>query len=783
MAGKIPNLSQSLPHLYSSSSNFDSSSVPSTASPHSPSGGPGPPGMGSLGSGPLSRPDSAMYTSHPQQGLTSQGSEPSSSRYPYDYTLDSGTPTQLDQLRRGQEVGPGTPNMGQSLLSAGALQAQKRAYRQRRKDPSCDACRERKVKCDATDANSCSECTSRNVKCQFTKETNRRMSSIKQVQDLEKQLTLTRQQLSQLQSMVKPDDSMDMQRDSAPLSSLYDMGRGPTKRRKLTTSHNFSTVRRNMETYGRGVMKQPQFRRPSQEPKSTVPMPELPPWEQVNQLLREYGTFFQNALPILEWSSFRQQCEGAYQEGSLENAARAWVAVFFAVLACASLRGDQEQGKRYIETVKTVANFWADDLTIDHARSAYLMCAFFIETNSTSAGWTSLGYAIRIAQDLGLHKEITSRSLIEEELRRRLWWSLYVTDRLFSLETGRPTAIDDDDCDFRQPRFDDEELPEPESGNQPSDLAELNATATPTTNVIRCISQVLRVLKSPVIAPSSLETVDQQITTCMNKFPPHHQVRSSEYLSPHTITPLIYLQNARLMVYRRNTAPICTPDVRSAAIKSCLNISQDTARVVSRIMRESPEGSESTTSQRRWEGELASSASAFLCTHLWRATLFLCFRGDYQAALVCVRASAAIGKVRAVNIACGRYLAFFIRNLLAVMQRGEGAYLDENQDMVAYLSGDLQGNLGSAWIWHEDERDSSPVKLEGPQVESSSASYRTDDPDEWNGWEDIMKTLVRLLEEKRQAEQDRSQGGPNLAQRESVISPGGSTRISIADII
>lgn len=217
--------------------------------------------------------------------------------------------------------------------------------------------------------------------------------------------------------------------DSPSISSPYDIGAGPTKRRKLTTSHDFSAVRRNMENYGRGVMKKPKHRTSSHRTRSAMPMPELPPREHVDQLLYQYGITFQMALPVLDWSSFSRQCEEIYQQGSLRNAAPEWAAVFFAVLACASLQGDHEQGRRYIETVKTVANLWADDLTIDHARSAYLTSVFFIETNSISAAWTTLGYAIRIAQDLGLHEVMASRLSVEEELRRRLWWCLHLTDR------------------------------------------------------------------------------------------------------------------------------------------------------------------------------------------------------------------------------------------------------------------------------------------------------------------------------------------------------------------
>ena len=246
---------------------------------------------------------------------------------------------------------------------------------------------------------------------------------------MEKQLSSARQEITRLRT-GRPNSPDDPPRTFTETPPLHDPGLGPSKRRKLTTTaHNFSAVRQNIQVYGRGVVESPHSRTSARNPAAVASVPELPGREHADHLLHEYQNSFQLCLPVLQWSSFTQQYEEVYRQGTLQNTPSDWTAVFFAVLCCASLHTNQEEGRKYHEIVKTLVDFWADDLSIEHVRCVFLTSIYLNEINSRSAGWTTMGYAIRIAQDIGLHRRMIYATPLEQELRSRLWWCIYVSDR------------------------------------------------------------------------------------------------------------------------------------------------------------------------------------------------------------------------------------------------------------------------------------------------------------------------------------------------------------------
>ncbi|KAJ5614991.1 hypothetical protein N7537_000105 [Penicillium hordei] len=733
-------------------------------------------------SAPPSRPDSGMRMSHLLQPMPS--AVPATSPYQRFYDSASGSPGETalpDAPPMSSVPGLYQPNPGHGQQTAAQLQ-QKRAYRQRRKDPSCDACRERKVKCDASESSSCTECNNRRVRCQFTKETNRRMSSIKQVQDLEKQLQSTKQQLQHLQTgMMRPDRMADDDEGvSQPMIKLPEIEYRPVRRSKAPIPQDFSDVRSNLRHYGRGILKVPTpYRQQGAESLVTRNSPELPPKDLADHLLAQYFGCIHSVLPILHWPIFITEYEKVYRSGSLLGVSTEWAAVLFGVFACGAIHTNEpnreEESKKYVRTSCGIIDVWHDNFNLDRARAALLASIFLYEVNSKSASWVWIGSAVRVAQEIGLHIDSGPWPAVEGEMRKRVWWGLYAWDRLLALEMGKPVLINDQDCDIDLPCPVDEHYIT-EGGNIPD--SQQTTPLLATIHVVRSIGQLTRTLRAATISPATLETFELHFNTCLATFPSQFHPKTDQDLDPRSLAPVIYLQNARLLLHRHNISPFCPDIVRASAMDYCVSTALDTANILARCMRNYPTnpGPQCTNDPR---SHFASSAGSLLCTHIWRCTLLLLFRGEYAGALACVQALSSIGDVRTVNAACGRYLAFFLRRLLVRIRPSEGHIpdLDRDEEMMAYVSGDMQGTTDGSWVWHGSETGSQLEGMGRSVSGPTSPHHRTEmEMDvEWEGWEWIEKTVQDLFTEQHQQQQQQMTYGRDAPMEQPKLETSSST--------
>ena len=116
-----------------------------------------------------------------------------------------------------------------------------------------------------------------------------------------------------------------------------------------------------------------------------------------------------------------------------------------------------------LRTVKQlIAHALRDDEAMNRSSlqtiQALLLYSYAFELERAIAGsrtWFCLGLAVRMAQDIGLHREQAGSSVYDLEQRRRIWAGCIIVDRWVSASYGLPMMIDLADCDRLYPSIHD----------------------------------------------------------------------------------------------------------------------------------------------------------------------------------------------------------------------------------------------------------------------------------------------------------------------------------------
>jgi hypothetical protein len=200
---------------------------------------------------------------------------------------------------------------------------------------------------------------------------------------------------------------------------------------------NFGHVRDNLLKHSQGIFNTPHTRKVVSIGSKTAP-PQLPTFTQFARLSQAYLENFHVWYPIVHWPTFQNEVEDVYAANTLEGRHREWIGLFYGILACGSLQSGSAWNSNAVSTPIGTAFYeiavqalspWPQELSLVHIQVAFLLSIYAAENKTRSVGSMWLACAVQAAQELKLYCETNSKSFIESETRRRVWWAIYVQDR------------------------------------------------------------------------------------------------------------------------------------------------------------------------------------------------------------------------------------------------------------------------------------------------------------------------------------------------------------------
>ena len=359
--------------------------------------------------------------------------------------------------------------------------------------------------------------------------------------------------------------------------------------------------------------------------------------------------------------------------------------------------------------------------------------------------------------------------------------------RFFSLEEGRSFSIPESDYDARW--LNDAHLISMSflSGSDISENHWMSRIRVAFNATVHLISRIGKISQKSPISIATFERVDEEINHAKSLLPEQIQPNSRSKVQAPTSQLVITFLSVQFLFYRQNLQCAPASAERADALVRCLAVAHNTSEYIAFICQVTTLSPETWPPVEAWRSKFISIADNALCLHLWRTILVLCFSGYFNAALICVRASAAVDDMRKINLACGRYLAFFLNRLSEKLfgESGDCRNLENDEEMLTYACGDLLGTSDDFWVW-ADERPGSKrqaTSAEGFHGKSNTSttayagSMAKATSDDRQIWDTVTKSLVNLMNCSAKMQEEESNSNQfDLEMETEPIASGNQTR-------
>ncbi|KAJ5621369.1 hypothetical protein N7528_006152 [Penicillium herquei] len=279
---------------------------------------------------------------------------------------------------------------------------------------------------------------------------------------------------------------------------------------------------------------------------------------QLEPFVEAYFSLYHRSYPIVHEATFRAQ----FMEVIPRPSGNVWYVLLFVLSAVGAFTTSTQSSDVDIGLFEAAkARMSMDMLETGNlllVQALVLSSNLMQKRNKPNSGYNYMGLARRIAMGIGLHKEFPTweASLFTTEMRRRIWYCLYIFDVGAIITFSRPLDFPHDGIDVELPmNVHDSDITAgtkrlPQPANETTVYTHLRAQATFHMATSPIYSKVI---SSPFPSAAELKELDDRlIGYWLSNLPPYFQenvIQSQKFRLCHSIMRWRY-RNFRIFMYR-----------------------------------------------------------------------------------------------------------------------------------------------------------------------------------------------------------------------------------------